>query len=62
MTCAAYSAYKNKGVQLLLDGVTDYLPCPLDVTNTALDAAASEAPLSLPSSPNGEWHLFTYSY
>ena len=26
------SAYKNKGVQLLLDGVIDYLPSPLDIT------------------------------
>ncbi|MGF1583486.1 MAG: elongation factor G, partial [Gemmataceae bacterium] len=31
------SAYKNKGVQLLLDGVTKYLPSPLDVTMTATD-------------------------
>ncbi len=31
------SAYKNKGVQPLLDGVTNYLPCPTDVTNIALD-------------------------
>lgn len=30
------SAYKNKGVQLLLDGVSDYLPCPMDVKNVAL--------------------------
>ncbi len=25
------SAYKNKGIQLLLDGVIDYLPSPLDI-------------------------------
>ena len=25
------SAYKNKGVQLLLDGVVDYMPSPLDI-------------------------------
>lgn len=37
------SAFKNKGVQLLLDGVTDYLPCPTDVPNTALDTARDEA-------------------
>lgn len=30
------SAYKNKGVQLLLDGVTDYLPSPHEADNTAL--------------------------
>jgi len=25
------SAFKNKGVQLLLDAIVDYLPCPLDI-------------------------------
>ena len=47
------SAYKNKGVQLLLDGVRTYLPSPLDVTNTALDVDAGEAPLTLASDPSG---------
>ncbi|BDA42638.1 probable elongation factor G, mitochondrial at C-terminar half [Coccomyxa sp. Obi] len=47
------SAYKNKGVQLLLDGVTDYLPSPTEVTNTALDAANGEQPVELPSSRGG---------
>ncbi len=31
------SAYKNKGVQTLLNAVLEYLPSPLDITNTALD-------------------------
>ena len=31
------SAYKNKAVQRLLDGVIHYLPCPTDVVNEALD-------------------------
>ncbi|ETO29549.1 hypothetical protein RFI_07570 [Reticulomyxa filosa] len=31
------SAYKNKGVQTLLDGVIDYLPSPLDLTHYAID-------------------------
>ncbi|WIA10608.1 hypothetical protein OEZ85_010791 [Tetradesmus obliquus] len=47
------SAYKNKGVQPLLDGVSDYLPCPTDVQNIALDIDNSEQELTLPCSPSG---------
>jgi elongation factor G len=46
------SAYKNKGVQLLLDGVTRYLPSPEDVENTGVDLSNDEAPITLSSDPN----------
>jgi len=36
------SAYKNKGIQLLLDGVCDYLPNPTEVKNYALDLDRNE--------------------
>lgn len=41
------SAFKNKGVQLLLDGVNDYLPAPAEVRNVALDVSNEEAEVEL---------------
>jgi elongation factor G len=41
------SAYKNKGVQPLLDAVIRLLPSPADVVNEALDLNASEAVVAL---------------
>ncbi len=43
------SAYKNKGIQPLLDAVIDYLPCPSDVHNYALDLDNNEKEVELPS-------------
>lgn len=41
------SAYKNKGIQPLLDAVTYYLPNPTEVENTALDLDNEEKPVVL---------------
>ncbi|MCL2705329.1 MAG: elongation factor G [Spirochaetaceae bacterium] len=45
------SAYKNKGVQLLLDAVVKYLPTPIDVDNFALDLDDNEKEITLKSDP-----------
>ena len=43
------SAYKNKAVQPLLDGVTRYLPNPADITNSAVDLEKDEEKVALSS-------------
>jgi elongation factor G len=45
------SAYKNKGVQLLLDAVTYYLPNPHERENIALDQNKNEEKVVLKSDP-----------
>ena len=45
------SAFKNKGVQLLLDAVGHYLPNPTEVINEALDQDNGEAKVNLISDP-----------
>uniref|UniRef100_A0A0A0KAM7 Tr-type G domain-containing protein n=2 Tax=Cucumis sativus TaxID=3659 RepID=A0A0A0KAM7_CUCSA len=47
------SAFKNKGVQPLLDGVLNYLPCPVEVSNYALDQTKNEEKIALSGSPDG---------
>ncbi len=46
------SAYKNKGVQTLLDGVGYFLPAPFDIQNEALDQDRNEEKVQLESDPN----------
>jgi elongation factor G len=46
------SAYKNKGVQKLLDGVCDYLPNPTQVKNVAYDQDNNEQPVDVVPDPN----------
>ena len=41
------SAYRNKGVQMLLDAVISYLPSPTEVENHALDQANNEARVAI---------------
>jgi len=46
------SAYKNKGIQLVLDAANLYLPSPLEVKNEALDIDNNEAPVTLSGNKN----------
>lgn len=46
------SAFKNKGVQPLLDGVVHYLPAPDERTNMALDRSKDETPIQLSAKAN----------
>ncbi len=48
------SAYKNKGVQVLLDAVGQFLPCPADVENKALDLNKDEAEVLVLPDPDQE--------
>ncbi len=46
------SAFKNKGVQPLLDAVCDYLPSPLDITAFARDHSNEGSEVPLASDPD----------
>jgi elongation factor G len=54
------SAYKNKGVQLLLDGITHYLPDPREVINEGLDLDKDEAKVVLDSDPDKSLILLAF--
>ncbi|MBN8539769.1 MAG: elongation factor G [Deltaproteobacteria bacterium] len=45
------SAYKNRGVQKLLDGISDYLPNPTEKENTGLDLDKGEEKVTMITDP-----------
>jgi elongation factor G len=49
------SAFKNKGVQYLLDAVIDYLPGPLDIPPAKGQDPDTAAPIDAPSDDNGKF-------
>ena len=46
------SAYRNKGVQLLLDAIVEYLPSPLSREVTAMSCDEEESEVSLETNPD----------
>jgi elongation factor G len=54
------SAYKNKGVQPLLDAVTHYLPSPLDVPIEAVDLDNDGAAVTLQSDPSQQTVAYAF--
>jgi elongation factor G len=48
------SAFKNKGIQLLLDAVVRYLPDPSEIENFALDMDNEEREIRLESEPDAD--------
>ena len=58
MTCG--TAFKNKGVQTLLDAVVDYLPAPTEVSNIKGTKVDSNEEISVESTDNGEFAALAF--
>jgi elongation factor G len=54
------SAYKNKGIQPLLDAVAAYLPCPTDVVNNALDLDNEEKEFPVTNDPDDKLIMLAF--
>ncbi|MGI6212900.1 MAG: elongation factor G [Anaerovoracaceae bacterium] len=54
------SAYKNKGVQMLLDGIVDYMPSPLDVPAIQGIDPATEEEVERPADDNGPFAALAF--
>ena len=56
----AGSALKNKGVQLVLDAVVDYLPAPTDIKAVTGTNPDTEEPISLPADDNAPFSALAF--
>lgn len=54
------TAFKNKGVQLLLDGIVEYLPSPLDIPPVVGMRPGSKEEVPLPSDPKGPFAALVF--
>lgn len=58
---AGGSAFKNKGVQYLLDAVIDYLPSPLDIPfTTGMDPDNEEISIEIPTTDNAKFTALAF--